>query len=39
MKFVEQSNLTDRDAAGAPAHRDRQHDAGVGFIQLTSIEY
>ena len=33
MKFVEQSNFTDRDAAGAPAHRDRQHDSGVNLCR------
>jgi hypothetical protein len=33
MKFVEQSNFTDRDAAGTPAHRDRQHDSGVNLFR------
>jgi hypothetical protein len=33
MKFVEQGNFTDRDAVGAPAHRDRQHDSGVNLFR------
>jgi hypothetical protein len=33
MKFVERSNFTDREAAGAPAHRDRQHSSGVNLFR------